>query len=102
MSDDIPSPKKAHLTHIKINRFRAIKSADIELGHTTALVGQNGSGKTTVLRALNAFFNYAAEEPDFQSGRHKYTIGSQSVIEVVLEGLADSGLPLSDPAVGQV
>lgn len=102
MSDDIPSPKKAHLTRIKINRFRAIKSADIELGHTTALVGQNGSGKTTVLRALNAFFNYAAEEPDFQSGRHKYTSGSQSVIEVVLEGLADSGLPLSDPAVGQV
>ncbi|MFF0973695.1 ATP-binding cassette domain-containing protein [Kocuria sp. CPCC 205295] len=34
----------------------------MELGDTVALVGQNGSGKSSILRALNAFFNFEDEE----------------------------------------
>lgn len=46
------------LTKIRIEKFRAIREAEICVGTELALVGQNSSGKSSVLRALNAFFNY--------------------------------------------
>lgn len=48
-------PGNVRFTRLKIKRFRAVGFAEIELGDTVALVGQNGSGKSTILRALNAF-----------------------------------------------
>lgn len=102
MSINTSTPEKARLTRIKITKFRAIGSAEIELSDTVALVGQNGSGKTSILRALNAFFNFSTEEPDFNEGRHKFKNGTTTVIEVTMTGLQDSGLPLSDAATGEV
>lgn len=81
------------ITKLKIEKFRAIGSAEIELGDTVALVGQNGSGKSSVLRALNAFFNFEDEQADFENGNHAYSRTMQSVIEVTIEGLT------SDPAL---
>lgn len=102
MPEKTNEPTKARLTRLIINKFRAIGATDLEFGETTALVGQNGSGKSTVLRALNAFFNYEAEAEDFAAGRHRYTSGSQSVIEVRMTGLQASGLPLSNAGAGEV
>lgn len=45
------------ISRISIDHFRSIKSAEItELGEFTALAGLNNSGKSNVLRSLNAFF----------------------------------------------
>lgn len=40
------------LTRLKINNFKRIASADIELGSAVVFVGPNNSGKTTALQAL--------------------------------------------------
>lgn len=46
------------VTNIRIEGFRSIREADIELdADLTAFAGLNNSGKSNVLRALNAFFN---------------------------------------------
>lgn len=80
---------EVRVVRLKIEKFRAIGSADIELGTVAALVGQNGSGKSSVLRALNAFFNFDEEKAEFRTGSHAYAKGTQSVIDVTLEGLAE-------------
>ncbi len=44
------------LSEIRIQNFRSIKDETIPLDDYTCLVGANGSGKSTVLMALNVFF----------------------------------------------
>jgi hypothetical protein len=45
------------LSNVRVEAFRSIRSADIpDLGDFTALAGLNNSGKSNLLRALNAFF----------------------------------------------
>ena len=46
------------LTRLEIEHFRGIKSLDLTLGDTTVLIGENNSGKTTVLHALRACLQY--------------------------------------------
>ena len=41
------------LAKIRIRNFRSIESMDIELGMTNLLIGQNNTGKTNFLRAIN-------------------------------------------------
>ncbi len=47
-----------HLTKIRLENFRGIKTLELPLGVTTVLVGENNSGKTTVLHALRACLQY--------------------------------------------
>ena len=54
------SPMK--LTQAKIKNFKAISEATLELTDFTAIVGENGSGKSSVLQALHWVF---------QSGRNR-------------------------------
>jgi putative ATP-dependent endonuclease of OLD family len=42
------------LTNLRIENYRGIKLLELALGETTVLVGENNSGKTTVLHALRA------------------------------------------------
>lgn len=44
------------LTKIRIQNFRSIESIDLELGITNLLIGQNNTGKTNFLRAINVAF----------------------------------------------
>jgi len=40
------------ITRIRIDNFKRIGSAEVELGHVSLLIGPNNSGKTTALQAL--------------------------------------------------
>ncbi|MDD9808690.1 MAG: AAA family ATPase [Thaumarchaeota archaeon] len=44
------------LSELRVDNFRAAVGLKLELSHMTALVGVNGSGKTTILEALDHFF----------------------------------------------
>ncbi len=51
------------ISAVEIRGFRSIRSCPMrELGSFTALAGLNNSGKSNVLRALNAFFNGQTDE----------------------------------------
>jgi len=41
------------LTRLKVRNFRCLEYVEIPLGQLTAFVGPNGSGKTTILRAID-------------------------------------------------
>lgn len=50
------------ISRVKIERFRSLKLIDLEhFSDFTVLAGLNNSGKSNVLRALNAFFNDLTE-----------------------------------------
>ena len=79
--------RNPRINRLKISAFRGIRSADIKLDRVLALVGQNGSGKTSVLTALNCFFNFDSEQTSLEDGRHQFSKNRQSVIEVEFENL---------------
>jgi predicted ATP-dependent endonuclease of OLD family len=70
------------LKRIKIEKFRGIRLSEINVGNELAIVGQNSAGKSSILRALNAFFNFDSEQKSFTTGRHSFQNTSTSVIEV--------------------
>lgn len=74
------------LTHITIRNFRSIKKCDLKIGNVLALVGENNSGKSAILRALNAFFNYREEEQDFLNGKHLHTQKAKPIIKLTFAG----------------
>ncbi len=47
------------LTRLKIQNYRCLQDIDIPFNDLTALVGPNGSGKTSILRALSCLFGEA-------------------------------------------
>lgn len=70
------------LNSIYIEKFRAIRTSEIRLGKELALVGQNSGGKSSILRALNAFFNFEDERHAFETGRHTFQRTSTAIVEL--------------------
>ncbi len=70
------------ISRIIIKKFRSIEKADIWVGSINAIVGQNNSGKSCLLRALNSFFNYEKEEAAFSDGLHSFGARTVSKIEI--------------------
>ena len=57
------------IQHVKIRNFRAIKEFDGEFGNITSFIGYNGSGKSSVIRAINWFFEgHPLNEYDYFKG----------------------------------
>src|SRR5690348_10372124 len=44
------------LKRIAVKNFRSIRSITVDVGHEMAIVGGNGSGKSSLLRAIERFF----------------------------------------------
>lgn len=57
-----------------------------------ALVGENNSGKSIILRALNAFFNYDDEKSSFLAGRHQYSNRANSRIELTFHNIPEKDI----------
>lgn len=70
------------ITKLTVEKFRAVRQSEIELSQETALVGQNSAGKSSLLRALNAFFNFSEEKSAFLEGRHAFQKTTTAVITV--------------------
>lgn len=80
------------LIQTNIKNFRSIQSCVINHNKVSALVGKNNSGKSAVLRALNAFFNYKDEEYYFITEAHQYSSSSLSRIELTFINVPDKDL----------
>ena len=53
------------IQRIEINNFRSLKSVDISCTDLLAILGRNGAGKSSVLHALDVFYNTAAQINEF-------------------------------------
>jgi len=68
------------ISKIELRKFRSIEKCSIELNDINAIVGQNNSGKSAIIRALNCFFNFQKEEINFIQGKHHYNMSSTPTI----------------------
>lgn len=77
------------LIKTEIENFRSIKKCVIKHKKTTALVGKNNAGKSSLLRALNSFFNYEEEELFFLQDAHQYTNTRSPKITLTFSGITN-------------
>ena len=70
------------LEKVSIKKFRSFEKISFDVADVCAIVGKNNAGKSSVLRAINAVFNFKEEEKDFVNGNHSYTKASSPVIEL--------------------
>lgn len=61
------------ITQVEISKFRSIENGKFYIEDIVGIVGQNNSGKTAVLRALNSFFNPELELQHYLSGANLYS-----------------------------
>ncbi len=62
------------ISHIFIKNYRAFKKNTIVLGNHTLLIGTHNSGKTSVLSALDVFFNHTLERAHVRNKKHDVVI----------------------------
>lgn len=77
------------ISFVDIKKFRSIESCKVSFSLINAVVGQNNSGKSGVIRALNAFFNPEQEELFFVQGKHDYNSKSTPKITICFDDVAD-------------
>ena len=78
-----------NIEQIIIEKFRSIKKVSFNINDITAIVGENNSGKTSVLRAINAVLNYSFEEEFFVNRRHQYAQKSNTHITITFNNIPD-------------
>ena len=75
------------LNKIRIQNFRSIESMDIELGVTNLLIGQNNTGKSNFLRAINVALGAMTDVSDadiFVAHEERLQKTKGAVIDVML------------------
>lgn len=78
------------IERINIQKFRSIDNVSIRTGQVLAIVGQNNTGKSHVLRALNSFFNFSDEQKDFLNQSHVFSSRSRPRIEIVFSDISET------------
>ncbi len=80
-----------YITRIKVRNFRSLTETEVYPANYTVLVGQNDSGKSNLLRALNLFFNNQTDVGEPLSFEQDYSQqapirkGKAKQIEIELE-----------------
>lgn len=59
---------------VTIIKFRSIEKGSFSFDDILAIVGQNNSGKSAIMRALNSFFNPEIELKNYMDGSNLYTL----------------------------
>lgn len=75
------------IDEIQIEKFRTFKKCNIRLNDINAIVGENNSGKTAILKALNAFFHFEEESNNFVSHAHQYTKSANTKIQITFSDI---------------
>lgn len=75
------------ISALRIQKFRSIDDATISFGQVLAIVGANNVGKSHVLRALNAFFNFQDEKEKFLNRDHSYSSNARPRITVTFDNI---------------
>jgi putative ATP-dependent endonuclease of OLD family len=78
------------ISFVDIKKFRSIESCKVSFSLINAIVGQNNSGKSGVIRALNAFFNPEQEELFFVQGKHDYNSKSTPKITICFDDVINN------------
>ena len=81
-----------NISKIHIQNFRSFENAEFKVSERSAVVGENNSGKSSILRALNAFFNLDDEKIYFEQGDHQYTSNRHVQIELLFGDIPDKGI----------
>jgi predicted ATP-dependent endonuclease of OLD family len=84
------------IKRITIKKFRSVETATFDIDRVNAIVGANNVGKSSLLKALNAFFNFEEEYQSFLSGSHSYAPGTRPKIEILFSGLPPQLSAFSD------
>jgi putative ATP-dependent endonuclease of OLD family len=58
---------------IHVSKFRSVENGKFHFNQITGIVGQNNSGKSALMRALNSFFNPDVEIHNFINGTNLYS-----------------------------
>ena len=97
------------ITKVRIRNFRGIRDLEIELGKVTVLIGENNSGKTSVLDALKLCLRdlsprrrFVFDGLDFHlpDGHSEPTSADRIEIEVMFSEMPDE--PWDDELVGRL
>jgi predicted ATPase len=116
-----PEPRPIErISRIKIEGFRSIRSADIELGDLTVLIGANGSGKSNLLgflemlqyiatgklalyvrnrRGANRILHFGSEKTPQLRGELSFQSNGKFRYVFVLEAVASDGLAFESEAL---
>lgn len=61
------------IERVEIENFRSIRRATVDLERLTTIVGRNGVGKSTLLYALDSFYNVGAQYSELDYYNHEQT-----------------------------
>lgn len=71
------------INKVEISKFRSIEKGEFNLTNLNAIVGQNNSGKSGIMRALNSFFNPNLELRFYNDGTNLFST-SYSVPRIII------------------
>jgi putative ATP-dependent endonuclease of OLD family len=81
---------------VEISKFRSIEKGVFNLNKVNAIVGQNNSGKSALMRALNSFFNPQLEIEHFNNDTNLYT-SKRSVPRITITFNSIPNKPIYQP-----